>query len=84
MPRVCLTEKQKKEAAERDAIKRMHEKVSSGLILKMNRENWTQQQVADVLGVSRYTVSNILSSQDYHISIETAFKLLYLLGLEVS
>lgn len=83
MARVCLTEKQRKEAAERDAIKKMYQCVSDNLAVKMNRDDLTQDMVGEMLGICRPSVAALLSGNDRRINITTQFKLFYMLGLEI-
>lgn len=84
MARVCLTEKQKREAAERDAIKRMRERISDNMAVKMNRDNLNREKVGNMIGITRQSVSDILAGNDLRLNISTVLKILYFLGLEVT
>lgn len=83
MPRVCLTDAQRKEAAERDAIKRMYRLVSDGLAVKMNRDKLTREMAGELVGITRQSVSIILAGNDIRLNIKTLFKLFHALGLEI-
>lgn len=83
MARVCLTEKQRKEAAECDAIKKMYQIVIDSLAVKMNREKMTREQAGEMLGICCPSVSRLLGGKDLQINIKVVFKLLYILGLEI-
>lgn len=79
MPKVCLTEAQRQEAA----IQATYQKVADGLAAKMNREHLTQQQIGDRLGITRQAVSKLLNASGMRIDVRTMLKVLHLAGMEV-
>lgn len=90
MARVCLTEKQRQEAAARDAAKKeqkavedMYLLVRNNMACKMNLEDLTQEQAGKKLGICHPSVSKILHGKDLQVNIKSLFKIFYWLGLEV-
>lgn len=84
MPRVFLNDEQKKKAKEQDAIKSMRNSISDCMATKMNRERLNRESLGKIVGISRQSVSDILSGNDVRLNISTMLKLFYFLGMEVS
>lgn len=84
MPRVCLNDEQRKKAKEQDAIKAMRNSISDCMATKMNRERLNRESLGKIVGISRQSVSDILSGNDVRLNISTMLKLFYFLGMEVS
>lgn len=79
MPRICLTEKQRQEAA----VARVYRELADGLAAKKNREGLRNEDLGLLLGMNRKAVGKFLRQEEMQISVESVFKILYVLGLEV-
>lgn len=90
MPRVCLTNAQREEAAQRKreqetqrAVERMQDLLVDKLAAKKNREGLNQTEIGTLFGVPRNTMSDLLHGENVRLPLNTAFRMLYELGLEV-
>lgn len=90
MPRVCLTDAQRREAAaqkaekqQRQAIEGMYQALADGLAVKKNRENLRNDDLGELFGVTRQTVTRILRRENVQLPMETMMKIIYVLGMEV-
>lgn len=90
MPRVCLTDAQRREAAaqkaekqQRQAIDGMYQTLADGLAVKKNRENLRNDDLGELFGVTRQTITRILKRENVQLPVETMMKIIYVLGMEV-
>lgn len=90
MPRVCLTDAQRRNAAaqkaekqQRQAIEGMYQALADGLAVKKNRENLRNDDLGELFGVTRQTVTRILRRENVQLPMETMMKIIYVLGMEV-
>lgn len=90
MPRVCLTDAQRREAAaqkaekqQRQAIEGMYQALADGLAVKKNREKLRNDDLGELFGVTRQTVTRILRRENVQLPMETMMKIIYVLGMEV-
>lgn len=79
MARICLTEKQKQEAA----VDKLYRKIADGLAGFQNREKLTKQQLGVGLGIGRGSVPKLLAAEDFSINVKTFLRVIYLAGFEV-
>lgn len=79
MPKVCLTEAQRKRAR-CEAKSRM---LGDGLAVYKARGHFTNQDIADELGIGRMGVARLISGEDLTMPIYAVWRLLDLAGLEV-
>ena len=79
MPKVCLTESQRQEAA----IQATYQKVVDGVAAYQNRKQMTNEQLAAELGISRNSIPKLLHADSLHLDVRTLLKVLHLAGMEV-
>lgn len=90
MPRVCLTEAQRREAAaqkaekkQREAIDNTYRMLAGGLAAKKSLEGLRNEDLGAMLGMNRHSVARFLRCKDIQLPVETVLKIIYALGLEV-
>lgn len=90
MSRGCLTDAQRRNAAaqkaekqQRQAIDGMYQALADGLAVKKNRENLRNDDLGELFGVTRQTVTRILRRENVQLPMETMMKIIYVLGMEV-
>lgn len=90
MPRVCLTDAQRRNAAaqkaekqQRQAIDGMYQALADGLAVKKNRENLRNDDLGELFGVTRQTMARVLKCENVQLPVETMMKIIYVLGMEV-
>lgn len=90
MPKVYLTEAQRREAAaqkaekqQRQAIEGMYQRVVDALAAKKNRENLNNDDLGELFGVTRQTMARFLKRENVRLPVEAMMKIVYVLGLEV-
>lgn len=91
MPRVYLTDAQRREAAaqkaekqQRQAVEGMYRKLADGLAVKKNRENLRNEDLGELFGVTRQTMARVLKCENVQLPVETVMKIIFALGLEVT
>ena len=72
MPKVLLTKEQRRA----EAIKKERKKIAEGLAAFKFRNRLNEEQVGSILGVSRYTVSNIINEKETSFTKDEIFKII--------
>lgn len=79
MPKVCLTEAQRREAA----LIRQYQKLSDGLAAFMNRERLTKAQAANAIGIGYKSFIKLLCTEEVSVNVVGLLRILQVAGYKI-
>ena len=79
MPKVCLTEAQRQEAA----LIRQYQKLSDGLAAFMNREKLTKAQTANAIRIGYKSFIKLLCTEEVSVNVVGLLRILQIAGYKI-
>lgn len=79
MPRICLTEEQRQQAA----LDKTYQKIVDGLAAFQNRERMNNGQLAEYLGINRKSLTKLMQTDSLQIDVRVLLKVIRKAGMEV-